>query len=132
MFSGILRGSKGGPTDHHMAGDHYDMTLWRVVFERVHKSLGWLAIGLALIVIVLGLLAADAPRWMLVALLVWWSVLSSIALQLQRRGCCIDTYQAIWGLYPNMPGLKRPPIGWGVHRNVEHPWRSTSTPFDNH
>jgi hypothetical protein len=123
MVSGMLRGSKGGPTDQHMAGDHYDMSVWRVVFERVHKSLGWLAIGLSVLVIVLGLLAADAPRWMLITMLLWWSVLFGIAVQLQRRGCCIDTYQAIWGTQPDMPGLQRPPIGWGVRRSLEHPWR---------
>jgi hypothetical protein len=130
MLGGILRGSKGGPTDRQMAGDHYDMSRWRVVFESVHKSLGWLAIGLSVAVIVLGLLAADAPRWMLATLLVWWFVLCAVAVHLQRRGCCIDTYQAIWGPHTDMPGLKRPPIGWGVRRSAQHPWRSI-TNFDN-
>jgi hypothetical protein len=125
MLGGILRGSKGGPTDRQMAGDHYDMSRWRMVFERMHKGLGWLAIGLSVVVIVLGLLAADAPRWMLTTLLAWWLVLCSVGMHLQRRGCCIDTYQAIWGTHPDMPGLKRPPIGWGVRRSTQHPWRSS-------
>ncbi len=124
MLGGILRGSKGGPSDHQMAGDHYDMSPKRVVFEHLHKSLGWLSIGLGMAVIMLGLLAADAPRWMLCALLVWWTGLLLAAIYFQQRGCCIDTYQAIWGTQTDMPGLKRPPIGWGVRRSGQHPWRS--------
>jgi hypothetical protein len=128
MLGGILRGSKGGPTDQQMAGDHYDMSRWRVVFERLHKSLGWLAIMLAVVAIVLGLLRADAPRWMLGMLIVWWSFLLAVAAQWQRRGCCIDTYQAIWGTDPRMPGMQRAPIGWGVQRTQQHPWRCTYPP----
>ncbi|WP_310625177.1 cytochrome b561 domain-containing protein [Limnohabitans sp.] len=128
MLGGILRGSKGGPTDPHMAGDHYDMTRWRVVFERLHKSLGWLAIVLAVPVILLGLLNADAPRWMLGLLMVWWSVLLAVAAHWQRRGYCMDTYQAIWGTDPHMPGMQGAPIGWGVRRTQQHPWRSVAPP----
>lgn len=129
VLGGVLRGSKGGPTDRQMAGDHYDMNRWRIVFEYLHKSLGWMAIGLSVGVIVLGLLAADAPRWMLVVLLIWWVVLCQVALILQQRGCCIDTYQAIWGTHPDLPGFKRPPIGWGIRRSDQHPWRSPPHQF---
>jgi Eukaryotic cytochrome b561 len=127
MLGGILRGSKGGPTDNPIAGDHYDMSRKRLMFERLHKSLGWLAVALAIAVIVLGLFMADAPRWMLCALLLWWIVLLTAAAYLQARGCNIDTYQAIWGIDPGLPGLQRPPIGWGVRRTQKHPWRSFST-----
>lgn len=127
MLGGILRGSKGGPTAPQMAGDHYDMSRWRVVFEHLHKTLGWVALILAVAVIVLGLITADAPRWMLGALLAWWAVLLAGAAWLQARGCCIDTYQAIWGTDPDMPGLQRKPIGWGIRRTRQHPWRSSST-----
>lgn len=129
MLGGIFRGTKGGPTAAQWAGDHYDMRPWRVVFEHVHKTLGWLAVVLAALVIVLGLLSADAPRWMLGALLVWWAGLLATAACLQARGCCIDTYQAIWGTDPQLPGLQRQPIGWGVRRTQQHPWRAPSTPL---
>jgi hypothetical protein len=35
---------------------------------------------------------------------------------LQRAGRCIDTYQAIWGLDPDLPGNRRRPIGFGIVR----------------
>lgn len=113
---GSLRGSKGGPTAATMRGDHYDMTPHRQWFERLHKSLGWLAVALAVPAIALGLRAADAPRWMPLVLGLWWAALAVAAWRLQRAGRCLDTYQAIWGPDPVHPGNRRPPIGWGVHR----------------
>jgi hypothetical protein len=124
MAGGIWRGSKGGPTDQQMNGDHYDMTVWRCVFERLHKSIGWLAILSAIPVTLLGLHIADAPRWMLLTLCLWWLFLAIIATQLQRKGVCIDTYQAIWGTDRSMPGMKRQPIGWGIRRHLRNPWKS--------
>ena len=112
----LLRGSKGGPTEPQLRGDHYDMTPWRRTFERLHKGLGWLAVGVSAWVIVLGLVVADAPRWMLVVLCVWWFVLALMFAVLQARGRCIDTYQAIWGPDPSHPGNSVRPTGWGVRR----------------
>ena len=43
----LLRGTKGGPTEPTLRGDHYDMTPRRIAFERVHKSLGWIAVPFA-------------------------------------------------------------------------------------
>ena len=43
-LAGFARGSKGGPTDSTMRGDHYDMTAWRKSFEWLHKSLGYLGL----------------------------------------------------------------------------------------
>lgn len=114
--SGWARGSKGGPTDAVLRGDHYDMTPRRRLFERMHKSLGWLALGASIAVIALGLAAADAPRWMPALLAAWWLLLAAAAVRLQRSGRCIDTYQAIWGPDPSHPGNRLPPIGWGVRR----------------
>ena len=111
-----LRGSKGGPTEPHMRGDHYDMTLWRGAFERLHKGLGWLALLASAAVIALGLVVADAPRWMLLILCAWWLAFIAAFVMLQTRGRCVDTYQAIWGLDPRHPGNQIPPIGWGVNR----------------
>jgi hypothetical protein len=112
----VLRGSKGGPGEPSLRGDHYDMTRWRLGFERLHKGLGWLALVGAIAVVVLGLVLADAPRWMLLILCVWWLALGYAFTALQRRGRCIDTYQAIWGPSLQHPGNHRPPTGWGVRR----------------
>jgi hypothetical protein len=111
-----LRGSKGGPTDVKMRGDHYDMTNYRFWFEGIHKTCGWLAIMVAVVTICLGLLAADAPRWMALVLTVWWLGLFVIGYRLQKAGRCIDTYQAIWGPDRVHPGNQRQHIGWGARR----------------
>jgi hypothetical protein len=113
---GLRRGSKGGPTDVQPRGDHYDMTPHRLHFERVHKSLGWLSLLVAMGVIGLGLQLADAPRWMALAVSGWWLLLAAVAWRLQRQGRCIDTYQAIWGPDPRHPGNRLKPVGWGVRR----------------
>jgi Eukaryotic cytochrome b561 len=112
----FARGTKGGPTAEQMRGDHYDMTPWRLAFERLHKGLGWLALLASVAVIALGLVAADAPRWMALVLALWWAALAVVFVHLQRRGRCIDTYQAIWGPDARHPGNQRPPVGWGVRR----------------
>jgi hypothetical protein len=71
---------------------------------------------LAVLVIALGLVAADAPRWMALALAVWWLMLGALGWRWQTQGRCIDTYQAIWGPDPMHPGNRVPPLGWGVRR----------------
>lgn len=116
IAAGLRRGTKGGPTDVQMQGDHYNMTPHRMGFERLHKGLGWLALLAAVAVMVLGLQLADAPRWMAVVLAAWWLLLAGAAWQWQRQGRCIDTYQAIWGPDPRHPGNHLKPIGWGVRR----------------
>ena len=112
----LLRGSKGGPTDTQMRGDHYDMSPRRKAFEWTHKVLGWSALLVAAGVLVLGLVVADAPRWMPLVLALWWLALGAAFVQLQRAGRCVDTYQAIWGPDTSHPGNSLTPIGWGVHR----------------
>ena len=116
VAGGLARGSKGGPTSDELRGDHYDMTPHRIWFERLHKFLGWLALIASVGVIVLGLRIADAPRWMLAVLTVWWLALAAAAIYWQRQGRCVDTYQAIWGPDAHHPGNARPPIGWGIRR----------------
>jgi hypothetical protein len=118
VLHGLLRGSKGGPTDAQLRGDHYDMTPRRLLFERAHKALGWLALALSIAAIVSGLLHADAPRWMLGMIGLWWMLLLVLGLRWQRAGRCIDTYQAIWGTSLKHPGnaSARQPIGWRVKR----------------
>jgi len=116
VAAGQARGSKGGPTAETLRGDHYDMTPRRVRFERLHKGLGWVVLLASVACIVLGLIVADAPRWMLIVLCLWWLALVAAFAVLQRAGRCVDTYQAIWGPDPAHPGNRRAPVGWGVRR----------------
>lgn len=120
LVSGLMRGSKGGPTapaaDGSWRGDHYDMTRRRLIFEAVHKTLGHALLLLAMGCILLGLWAANAPNWMWICLAGWWALLLTAGLHLQRRGRAHDTYQAIWGPDPAHPGNRMPKQGWGTTR----------------
>ncbi len=116
FVAGWFRGTKGGPTDAHIRGDHFDMTPRRLAFEHIHKQLGYALLIVAAITLLNGMWSANAPVWMFAGLGVWWLVfLVSFAI-LQRRGLAFDTYQAIWGPDPALPGNQRRPIGWGVRR----------------
>jgi Eukaryotic cytochrome b561 len=115
-LGGLLRGSKGGPTEPQLRGDHFDMSMRRQQFERIHKALGWLSLPLAIVTIMLGLTSTDAPRWMPLSLLCWWLALAGLAWRWQKAHQCIDTYQAIWGIDSHLPGLSKKPIGWGIQR----------------
>ena len=120
VLLGVFRGSKGGPTDlaadGSVHGDHYDMSARRKMFEAAHKSLGYFALGLAMVTILLGLWQANGPVWMWLALILWWVFLASCFVLMQRRGLAVDTYQAIWGADPGLPGNQLPHPGWGVRR----------------
>ena len=120
-----LRGTHGGPIDpftrrrrppNDWPGDHFSMTQRRIVFEYAHKWGGYILLALTLMAIPTGLLAADAPRWMPITMGIWWLFFLSVFIWLQRAGRCIDTYQAIWGLDPKLPGNRRRPIGFGIVR----------------
>lgn len=121
VLGGVLRGTKGGPTDPapdgSWTGDHYDMSRRRICFEYAHKSLGYLALVCAGAAIVTGMLEVNAARWMWLALFVWWAGLSVAAFTLQRRGHSVDTYQAIWGPDQKHPGNAQKPIGIGIQRD---------------
>jgi hypothetical protein len=120
LISAWLRGSKGGPTGLQMRGDHYDMTAHRRWFERIHKICGWTAVCAAVLTVILGLWAADAPRWMALVLSAWWLALLGWGVRLERAGRCIDTYQAIWGPDLKHPGNQRAQPGWGMLRPHDH------------
>ena len=97
------------------------MTRRRIIFEYLHKYVGYALLLLVVAAISTGLIAADAPRWMPILMGVWWMVMLRLFVWLQTAGRCIDTYQAIWGLDPNLPGNRRRPIGLGIARtNVSH------------
>ncbi|MEM7720402.1 MAG: cytochrome b561 domain-containing protein [Pseudomonadota bacterium] len=125
VLLGVFRGSKGGPTEPDPRGHHYDMTKWRHMFEALHKSLGYAALVLAVVVILTGLWKANGPVWMWGMLGVWWVVLIAAFVALQKRGMAIDTYQAIWGADPKHPGNQLPQPGWGVRR-----WNETEDERD--
>jgi hypothetical protein len=119
------RGTHGGPTNPftrkprpqvEWPGDHFSMTKRRIFFEHTHKAMGWLLQFASLITILSGLYRADAPRWMWIAMLASWVLVGIIGGVLQIQGRCVDTYQAIWGLDPRLPGNQRRPIGWGIRR----------------
>ncbi|MEM7522690.1 MAG: cytochrome b561 domain-containing protein [Pseudomonadota bacterium] len=120
ILSGIWRGTKGGPTapapDGSWAGDHYDMTRHRLIFEMIHKSAGYVALALGAAAVLTGLWAANAPRWMWLGIAAWWLALLAAAVWLQRRGRAVDTYQAIWGPDERHPGNRLPTQGWGAAR----------------
>jgi len=114
-LSGLLRGSKGGPTDKKLRGDHFDMTKRRIIFEFIHKLLGYFVILLSCLAIYSGLVLADAPRWMFLIIIMWWLLLLGIFMWLQKQGRAIDTYQAIWGDVDNAAN-KISAIGLGIKK----------------
>lgn len=101
VASGLLRGTKGGPTspDKHgsIRGDHYDMTRRRKIFEAYHKTAGYAVVSLTAVAVPTGLIAANAPKWMLITIAAWWAGLATMFIMLQKKGMAVDTYQAIWG-----------------------------------
>ena len=123
IFGGLLRGTRGGPKMPRYTGafrgDHFDMTTRRIVFERIHKSIGYIALATAWFATVAGLWSVNAPIWIWLLVIVWWAVLCAFAIRLQRQGRAIDTYQAIWGTHPTLIGNQRASVGKGVRR-VKH------------
>jgi len=124
IVGGLLRGTSGGPKrasySGAMRGDHFDMTLRRIIFERVHKSTGYMALASAWLATIAGLHSVNAPLWIWLCVVTWWLFLVIVAIGLQMRRGAIDTYQAIWGTDPTLKGNKMTSIGIGVHR-IKHP-----------
>jgi len=120
---GIFRGSRGGPSEQPLTGtergDHYDMTQHRVMFEFVHKTVGYTTLGLITFALFTGLWAANAPIWMWLCIVGWICLLLIISITLQLRGYAYDTYQAIWGPDLQHPGNNLPKQGVGVVRPSE-------------
>lgn len=129
MVAGALfRGTHGGPVDPFTGarkpegewpGDHFSMTRRRVIFETIHKYAGYVLLPFAVVALATGLHAADAPRWMWIGAVLMLMASVATFIRLQRRGRCIDTYQAIWGIDPDLPGNRRArPIGFGIRRII--------------
>lgn len=119
-FATLAKGTGGGPktldANGEPMGDHFNMTRKRVVFEWLHKNLGYLTLGLSVVSILTGLWISNAPIWMWIGQIGWWCLIVVLFVYLQKQGRAIDTYQAIWGTDPELPGNKLPPIGWGIRR----------------
>ena len=103
IVSGLLRGTKGGPTGATMRGDHYDMTARRRMFEAVHKPVGWLSFAIAVAAVQTGLELAGAPAWLIVLAFGPSAIVLVAFAVFTRRGLRIDTYAAIWGPSPALP-----------------------------
>lgn len=120
VLLGIFRGTRGGPnypaSDGSLSGDHYDMTSWRLAFEWTHKTLGYTALAIAAAAILSGLWLVNAPRWIWVLILAWWVFLALFSAFCQKKGWAYDTYQAIYGGDPSLPGNRRKPAGWWTNR----------------
>ncbi|MDB2407474.1 cytochrome b561 domain-containing protein [Jannaschia sp.] len=108
-LSGMFRGSKGGPSDRSIRGDHYDMTPRRLAFEVLHKTAGYTALLLSMLAVLSGLWQVNGPMWMWILLPAWWSAMGALFVVFQRRGMVIDTYVAIWGPDAIHPGNARGP-----------------------
>ncbi len=119
-LAGWFRGSKGGPTEvartGTIRGDHFDMTPRRIAFEHLHKTVGYICLLAALIAVFAGLWITNAPRWMCLAILVWWVAVIYAFVHLQRIYGAAETYESIWGDDPALPGNKLKPIGWGIRK----------------
>lgn len=119
MVGGFLRGSKGGPGEELERGAHFDMTRQRVMFEHIHKRLGYVALLLAAATTFTGLWQANAPRFMWLGLGGWWMLMIGAFFYFQKTREVLDTYQAIWGPDPSLPGNQRKPIGFFVVQKNE-------------
>lgn len=119
-FAGWLRGTKGGPTEVErtgtIRGDHFDMTARRNAFEYFHKSVGYLCLFVAWATTLFGLWLVNAAIWMWIVILAWWIAIFVVFIALQKAGRAHDTYEAIWGDDPELPGNRVKTIGWGIKR----------------
>ncbi len=117
------RGSKGGPTDpaadpdrpETWRGDHFDMTPRRILFERLHKAIGWGSIGAGAIAIALGASILGWPSALVALLALPYVALGVFAAWQGWAGRRVDTYVAIWGRLrsPLLPPGAVPPPGQG-------------------
>lgn len=119
-LAGWLRGSKGGPSEvarkGTIRGDHFDMTPRRRAFEYLHKSVGYVCLSIALLAVFTGLWITNAPNWMWLSLVLWWVFVIVFFVRLQSRWGAVETYEAIWGPDPDLPGNRHEPIGWGIRK----------------
>ncbi len=84
--------------------DHYTMNLRRLVFEFAHKTVGYAALALAPIVIVLGFDLAGTPLWLTALSLSPLALLAVLWVRNAYAKRFVPTYQAMWGVSLEHPG----------------------------
>jgi hypothetical protein len=102
-----FRGTKGGPNDKQLRGDHYDLTPKRLRFESFHKSASYVFLLLGLAAAGFGLAAAGLPRWSLAPFAFGILALLGLAIRWELKGRNIPSYQAAFGLKLEHPGNRR-------------------------
>ena len=108
IIGGLLRGSKGGPTDARAdparpetwRGDHYDMTLRRRIFEGAHKAAGYGAVLLAPVAAWQGLELAGIERLVSVSTQCFTATIAIAFIAGEWAGWRVPTWRAIWGDEP--------------------------------
>ncbi|MGF1866804.1 ferric reductase [Enterovibrio norvegicus] len=124
-FYGWARGTKGGPVDddgnpvpsNKVFGDHYNMTIYRRVFEWLHKSLGYLLLAASHVAIYSGFFLFELGAWAYVAMLVSELVMFAFYLFFSLQHRWVDTYHAIWGFSRRHPGNK---YSKSPYKDVDH------------
>lgn len=112
VVSGLLRGTKGGPTDSRAnplepatwRGDHYDMTPRRHAFEAWHKPVGWAVVMLAGATVILGLQLVSSPAWLLFVVGALQAAACASIIDGVARHRWVGTYTSLWGPDPRHPG----------------------------
>ena len=130
LVGGALRGTTGHRAvvlDAELramldGGDHYDMTLRRCVFEYAHKIVGYAALALAGVNILLGLALTDAPRWMWLVIAGSGSRSRPSRCGCSARGAASTPTRRSTAPREALPGNRRAPIGWGVRRYRADEW----------
>jgi hypothetical protein len=107
IFTAWFRGTKGGPGEKNIRGDHYDLTPRRLLFESIHKKSSYLFFLLCIFCIGGGLLLIGAKGWMLVVLAFLFLCSVLWIMRLELKGRRIPSYPATWGLRPEHPGNRR-------------------------
>ena len=120
VLLGQFRGTTGGPTypapNGSWRGDHYDMTTYRYFFEYTHKTIGYVTVLCSWAATLTGLWYVNAPKGMVLFIVLFWVFLIVVFIVLQYKGRAIDTYQAIWGTSPEHPGNTKKIAGIGVRK----------------
>ena len=112
VINAQLRGTRGGPEDEFgrpnppeaIAGDHYEMTVRRRVFEAVHIVTGYLALLGAGFAVALGLWLLGWPTGLTVCAGLCLLLFVALFVALQSRGAPVGSYNAIWGYDSIHPG----------------------------
>jgi hypothetical protein len=102
-----FRGSKGGPNDKQMNGDHYDLSPKRLLFESVHKCAAYGFLVLSVLASGFGAVSAGLPRWSLLLFALGVLTLCGLAARWELKGRNIPSYQATFGLKLEHPGNRR-------------------------